>query len=106
MAVIVPGTMAMAMAVAMSMAVIMIVVVIVFVIVVVVVFRFHRAGFPEGHRIFGLAAAAAVTHVAVSLLYRSIRCFRQSMLRDRTLSSRPCRTSTSPSPQSGQMAMK
>ena len=60
------------------------------------------SGFPEGHRFRGLSTAAGVTHVALPRFSENV----QSTLMQRTLSSLPCRISTSPCLQAGQTAMK
>ena len=60
------------------------------------------SGLPEGHRFGGLSTAAGVTHVVLPQFSENV----QSTLMERTLSSLPCRISTSPCPQAGQTAMK
>ena len=60
------------------------------------------SGFSVGHRFGGLSTAAGVTHVALPQFSENV----QSTLMERTLSSLPCRISTSPCPQAGHTAMK
>ncbi len=88
----------------MVMLMIMVVMGMIVIVVMILMCMPSLAGFPEGHRFGGLSTTAGVTHVALPLFQNLSK--NQSTLRDRTLSSWPCKTSSRPSPQAEQTAMK
>ena len=92
----------------MLMLMIMVVMGMIVIVVMILMCMPSLAGFPEGHRFGGLSTTAGVTHIALPLFPDDEPNLSkiQSTLRDRTLSSWPCKTSSRPSPQAEQTAMK